>query len=68
MAGEPRDTNKYHLKDGNRIIRSGVTNDLERRERELQAQYPGSHIKKVGNRTTREAALAWEKDQKKGTP
>ena len=32
----PRDIYKYHLKKGNRILKSGITNDLERREREHQ--------------------------------
>ena len=68
MTGERRDTNKYHLKKGNKIIQSGITNNLERREREHQAEHPGSHVQKVGNKTTREAARAWEKEQKKGTP
>lgn len=67
MANDPRGTFKYHLKQGNKIIRSGVTNDLKRREKEHQAKYPGSRIQKIGNVTTRAAALNWEKDEKKGT-
>ena len=64
-----RDTYKYHLKRGNKVIRSGITNDLDRREREHQREYGKSvHITKVGNVTTREGARDWEKDQKRGTP
>lgn len=64
-----RDTYKYHLKDGDKIIRSGITNDLDRRENELQREYGKNvHIEKVGNITTRECAKEWEKDQKRGTP
>lgn len=64
-----RDTNKYHLKRKNKIIRSGITNDLERREKEHQQTYGiDVHITKVGNKTTREGAKDWEKKQKKGTP
>lgn len=64
-----RDTYKYHLKKGREIIRSGITNDLERREKELQRDYGDNvHIQKVGNKTTREGAKEWEKDQKRGTP
>ena len=64
-----RDTYKYHLKRGHKIIRSGVTNDLDRREREHQREYgKGVHITKVGNATTREGARDWENDQKRGTP
>ncbi len=44
-----RDTYKYHLKRGNKIMRSGVTNDLDRREREHQREYgKGVHIIKLG--------------------
>jgi predicted GIY-YIG superfamily endonuclease len=60
-----RDTYKYHFKKGNKIIHSGITNDLERREMEHNQKWPGGHIKQVGNRTTEEAAREWEKDQDK---
>ena len=64
-----RDAYKYHLKRGNKIIRSGITNDLNRREREHQQEYGNNvHITKVGNATTREGARNWEKNQKRGTP
>ena len=64
-----RDAYKYHLKRGNKIIRSGITNDLDRREREHQREHGKNvHITKVGNATTREGARDWEKDQKRGTP
>jgi len=52
---------------GRKIVHSGITNDLERREAEHQ-QKPGQskgHIKQVGYRTTRENALAWEREQPK---
>ncbi len=66
---DERDTFKYHLKRGNKIIRSGITNDLDRREDEHQRKYgPGVHIDKVGRATTRDAAKEWEKEQDKGTP
>ena len=66
---KPRNTYKYHLKDGNKIIESGITNDLDRREREHQQEYgPGVHIFKVGSASTREGAREWEKNQKRGTP
>ena len=66
---DERDTYKYHLKRGNKIIQSGITNDLDRREREHQRERgDGVHIQKVGNRTTRDGAKDWEKQQKHGTP
>ncbi len=58
---------KYHFKMGNKIIHTGITYDIDRREYEHQNE-PGSskgHIKQVGLRTTREAALEWERQQEK---
>lgn len=52
-----RDTYKYHLKDCNKIIESGITNDLDRRESEHQ-QESGVHIFKVGSASTRKGATA----------
>lgn len=44
-----RNTYKYHLKRGNKIIRSGITNDLDRREDEHQREYgEGVHVKRWG--------------------
>ena len=64
-----RDTFKYHLKRGNKIIRSGITNDLDRREDEHRREYGEDvHVTKVGRAATREGAKDWEKEQKGGTP
>lgn len=57
-----RDTYKYLTKIGNKIVHGGITNDLERRESEHQKKWPKSHIKRVGRRTTEEAARNWEKE------
>ena len=63
-----RDTYKYHLKRGNKVIRSGITNDLDRREKEHQRNSGKDvHVQQVGNRTTREGAREWEKKQRRGT-
>ena len=51
-----RDTHKYDFKIGNKIVHSGITTDLERREQEHQQRWPKGHITQVGNRTTEEAA------------
>ncbi|WP_420635829.1 hypothetical protein [Candidatus Palauibacter sp.] len=68
---KPRNTYKYEFKRGNKVVHSGITNDLERRESEHQRQ-PGwekGHIKQVGRRTTGERALRWEGEQRrKGKP
>ena len=61
----PRDTFKYHFKTGNKIVHSGITNDLDRREQEHRQERPKGHIFKVGNRTTEDAAREWEKEQEK---
>ncbi len=60
-----RNIYKYHLKRGNKIIHTGITNDLERRESEHKQKYgDGVHICQVGRRTTKEAALEWESEQR----
>ena len=65
-----RNTHKYHFKRGNKILHTGITNDLERREQEHQSEIdPNGHITQVGNRTTRTGAKPWEDEQrKKGQP
>ena len=55
-----RDTFKYQFKIGNKIVHGGMTNDLDRREKEHQQKWPEGHIKQVGRRTTEEAARDWE--------
>ena len=60
-----RGTYKYHFKVGNKIVHSGITDDLERREQEHNRKWPGGHIVQVGRRTTEEAAREWEEKQKK---
>ena len=57
-----RDTYKYHLKTGKKVVHRGVTNDLVRRENEHQAEFPNTQIKQVGRRVTRESGLKWERD------
>ncbi len=60
-----RDTYKYDYKIGNKIIHSGITNDLKRRELEHQQRWPGGHIVQVGRKTTEEAAREWEDTKQK---
>ncbi len=59
---KPRDTYKYHLMVGNQIVHRGITDDLERREQEHLEKWSGGHIRQIGRRTTREAALNWERE------
>jgi len=60
-----RDTYKYHFKVGNKIVHSGITDNVERREQEHNQKWPTGHIIQVGHRTTEEAAREWEEKQKK---
>lgn len=55
----------YAKRQGRKIVHKGITNDLERREREHQEQFPNSKISQVGNVKTREGALKWEAEQEK---
>lgn len=57
---EPRDTCKY-IYVHKRRVPHGITNDLDRREAEHRRRWPGGYIQQVGRRTTRSAALAWER-------
>ena len=62
---------RYHFKLGNKIVHTGFTYDIDRRENEHRRK-PGwgkGHIFQVGLRTTRDAAVEWEREQdKKGKP
>lgn len=60
-----RGTYKYDFKVGNKIVHSGITNNLERREEEHQDRWPTGHIKQVGRITTEDAARAWEEAKQK---
>jgi len=57
-----RETYKYQFLGKNgKILHSGITNDLDRREGEHRRQFGQGHIKQIGRRTTRDAAKDWEK-------
>ena len=58
---EPRDTYRYDFFQGGRWRHSGVTRDLWRREGEHRRRYRGGRIRRIGRRTTRSAARAWER-------
>lgn len=60
-----RDTYKYLLKKGRKVVHRGTTYNLTRREAEHQREFPGSRIHQVGHRTTREDALRWERQDGK---
>lgn len=68
------DTYKYYFKIGNVIVHGGITNDLLRREIEHKTSgkwtqydnrrlyWKNGHILQVGRKTTRQAALRWERE------
>ena len=58
-------TYKYHFKVGNKIVHIGVTDNLDTREQQHRNHngWGKGHIKQVGDKTTRDAALAWEFEQ-----
>lgn len=60
-----RNTYKYDFKVKQKIVHSGITDDLERREAEHQQKWPKGHIVQVGNKTTEEAAMEWEETKQK---
>ena len=62
---KPRNYYKYDFKVGKKIVHSGITKDLERREKEHQQKWPKGRIVQVGRRTTKDAAQKWEKTKKK---
>ncbi len=71
-----RDTYKYWFKVGNLKVHCGITDNLERREREHQKSnrykdhngvryyWRNGHIVQVGYATTREAAMEWERQNR----
>lgn len=59
-----RDTYKYELRQGNKIVYVGTTNDMNRREAEHRAEGMNfTSMNQVGRRTTPEAAGEWEADR-----
>lgn len=59
----PRQTYKYRFKVSQKTKHGGITSNLKRRESEHKQKWPSGHIRKVGRRTTRQAARKWEKEK-----
>jgi predicted GIY-YIG superfamily endonuclease len=55
-----REWKKYDFKVGQKIVHSGITTDLDRREQEHQQRWAKGHIVQVGRATTEDAARDWE--------
>ena len=62
-----RTTYKYHFKLRNKIVHTGITKDIDRREAEHRREsgWEKGHIFQVGVRTTLAAARDWESEQRK---
>ncbi len=61
-----RDTTKYRVVRNRKTVHVGITNDPVRREREHQREYgKNARLVKDGRKTTRQAALEWERKQRK---
>ena len=60
-----RDTYTYDFKVRNKIVHSGITKDLERREAEHKRRWPNGRIVKVGAAKTEDKARAWEETKQK---
>ena len=55
-----KNTYKYVLKVGEKVVHRGVTNDLERRQMEHRVRWPDGQVEPVGEKTTMEQAFpAW---------
>ena len=60
-----RDTYKYNFKLRNQVVHTGITKDLDRREKEHRRNSGvDGHITRIGIRTTLDAALKWEREQR----
>lgn len=56
-----RDTFKYELKNGNKVVYVGITNDPEVREKQHQKDGKKfGHMKVIGRATTEDGAKKWE--------
>lgn len=61
---EKRDTKKYELYDGHTLVYVGITNDIERRAKEHEADgMTFTSIGQVGKTTSIGGAGKWEEDR-----
>lgn len=58
-----RDTYRYHIKRGNKILHRGITNNIDRRHGEHKVNY-GNDVKivRIGPCVSRESGLRWERE------
>lgn len=58
-----RDTFKYQVRVGRKIVHGGTTKDPERRQEEHRQDWPNAKLTTVGRRTTEEGARKWEEEK-----
>ena len=58
-----RDTYKYELKERNKLLYVGITDNPKRREAEHRCTKDFSNMKVVGRAVTRESAEKWETER-----
>ncbi len=56
-----RDTYKFHVILGRKVVHRGITNDLARVQAEMQRTWPASEVRQIGRKTNRAHALRWER-------
>ncbi len=70
---QPKDTVKYHVVVGKEVVLRAIISlptattpaaesDWYAREQLHQSEFPGCRLRQIGRRTTREAALKWERE------
>jgi predicted GIY-YIG superfamily endonuclease len=59
----PRDTYKYELKQGNKVVYAGITNDPTQRETQHHQEKTFDKMQIIGRVSTREGAEKWETDR-----
>ncbi len=60
-----RDTYKYELKNGKKVVYVGITNNPEQRLKQHENEKEFTHMNLVGRKTTEEAAHKWEQERLK---
>ncbi len=57
----PRNTTRYTLRKGNKVLYRGITNDPKRRAAEHKQAGKSGTMRTEGPKVTRESALEWER-------
>ena len=57
-----RNTYRYRLKVGDRVVYYGFTTDLHRREQEHRRRWPSASIERIGEPTSHREAWEWARE------